>query len=138
MLGFRLIAVLCLAAFAGCSGGPRLVPVTGKVTVNGKPAEGAIVMFHPEDATQNTSSATATADGTLKPFTNGEPGLIVGRYKVTLTYPDPSKKPTQAQLMMGTADVGPDLLKGKYASKANTTLSIEVTSSSTTFGPFEL
>lgn len=139
MRGILLLLVLVsLVAFTGCSSSPRLVPVTGKVTVGGKPAEGAVVMFHPEDATQTTSSATATADGTLSPSTNAVPGLIVGKYKVTVTYPDPTKKPTPAQLMMGTADAGPDLLKGKYGSKATTTLSIEVTPTSKTFGPFEL
>lgn len=138
MRGIQLFGLLCVVVIGGCSGGPRLVPVTGKVTVGGKPAEGAVAMFHPEDARLTTSSATASADGTLTPVTNSQPGLIVGKYKVTLTYPDPSKKPTPAQLMMGTADAGPDLLKGKYGSKATTTLSIEVTPTSKTFGPFEL
>ena len=138
MRSMGLFLALCLIVVCGCSRGPRLVPVTGKVTVAGKPAEGAIVMFHPNDATLPTGSATAAADGTISPFTNSEPGLMEGSYKVTIMYPDPSKKPTQAQIMMGTADVGPDLLKGKYASKGTTTLTAEVNASSNSLPPFEL
>lgn len=138
MRSVGLALALVMIILSGCSKGPRLVPVTGKVTVGGKPAEGAIAMFHPDDAQLPTSSATATADGTLNPYTNSEPGLMEGHYKVTITYPDPTKKPTQAQIMMGTADVGPDLLKGKYGAKATTPLSADVKAGVTTLPPFEL
>jgi hypothetical protein len=138
MRSVGLALALTLVVLCGCSKGPRLVPVTGKVTVGGKPAEGAVAMFHPDDSTLPVSSATATADGTLSPYTNSQPGLMEGHYKVTITYPDPTKKPTQAQIMMGTADVGPDLLKGKYGSKTTTTLSADVTAGMQTLPPFEL
>ena len=136
---FRL-ALLLIALFtvSGCDSSPKRIPVTGAVTVNGKPAEGAMVMFHPADEKATTASAIAEADGSFKVISDGEPGLVQGNYKVTVIWPDPTKKPTQAQIMMGTAEPGPDLLKGKYSSKATTSLSAEITAASTKLPPFEL
>ncbi len=102
----------------GCGpGGPKLVPATGSVTVKGKPAAGAVVMFHPSDNKLPTASGVVGSDGTFKLMSNGEVGIIAGDYQVTLTWPDPSKKPTEAQIMMGTAEPGPDLLKASTRPK---------------------
>ena len=136
-MNFKHLLILTLLV-GGCSSADRLIPVTGKVNVNGKPAEGAVLMFHPADVSKATASAIAEADGGFKIFSNGESGLVQGKYQVTVIYPDPAKKPTQAQIMMGTADVGPDLLKGKYASKTATTLTAEITQASTALPAFEL
>lgn len=128
-----LFGVVC-----GCNSGTSLIPVDGTITVGGKPAEGATLMFHPADPKDATGSAVAEVDGTYKVVTGGEPGLVKGKYTVTVTYPDPTKKPTQAQIMMGTAEPGPDLLKGKYSSKATSPLSVEITSASSKLQPFDL
>ncbi len=106
--------------------------------VKGKPAEGAVLMFFPSDPKITTASAVAETDGTFKVFSDGEAGLVVGKYQVTISWPDPTKKPTQAQMMMGTGELGPDLLKGKYSSKDTSTLSVEITPTSKTLPPFEL
>jgi hypothetical protein len=137
----KFASAMCLAAmvvFSGCNNGPKLVPVSGSITVNSKPAEGALIYFHPSSETEPTASGVAAADGSFEPMTNGEKGLFVGSYKVTVIWPDPSKKPTPAQLMMGTAEVGPDLLKGKYAAKKDTTLNVEVKSDTKTIPAFNL
>jgi hypothetical protein len=136
---FRCALLLCtFLALGGCDSAPTRVPVTGSVSVNGKPAEGAILMFHPSDPKEATASAVAEADGSYKIVSGGESGLIQGKYQVTVIWPDPSKKPTQAQIMMGTAEPGPDLLKGKYSSKTTSPLSAEITSTSAKLPPFEL
>ncbi len=132
-----LAAIVCLG-FLGCSASSKLVPVNGAVSVKGKPAEGAIIMFHPGDPTLATASAVAEADGNFKIVSGGEPGILPGQYKVTVMWPDPTKQPTQAQIMMGTGEPGPDLLKGKYSSKSVTTLTADITSSTTTLPPFDL
>ena len=123
---------------SGCSQAPKLYLVTGTVTVKGKPAVGAIVNFHPDDSAIETASAVADSEGSFKPISHSLTGLRAGRYKVTVIWPDPSKKPTESQIMMGTADVGPDLLKGKYSLKSSTTLTAEISDSTTTLPPFEL
>ena len=132
---FLIVALLSV----GCGkSGPKLIPATGSVTVKGQPAGGVFILFHPSDIKQATASAVTEADGTFKLSSNGEPGILEGKYQVTLTWPDPSKKPTEAQIMMGTAEPGPDLLKGKYATKTASTLSAEITANSVKLPPFEL
>ena len=122
----------------GCSSAPKLYVVTGTVTVNGKPAEGAIINFHPDDNSVDTASAVADSTGAFKPISQSLPGMRAGHYKVTVIWPDPSKKPTESQKMMGTMDVGPDLLKGKYSLKSSTTLSADITDRTTSLPPFAL
>jgi hypothetical protein len=82
-----------LAAFvlaAGCSG-PKLVPVTGKVTMNGRPLKNVRVDFHPDpdQGTKGPSSSGVTdADGNFTLASTGSgnaPGAVVGHHRVILT-----------------------------------------------------
>ncbi len=126
-----LIFLLCF--IVGCESGSKLVPATGKITVDGKPAEGAVILFHPEGSNEikSVSSAVSKADGSFVPVTDSEPGIPVGSYKLSVNWPDASVKPTETQLMMGTAEPGPDLLKGRYISKDKSKLTTEVTATTT-------
>lgn len=137
---FAPVACLSLVLlFLGCGpSGPQIVHVVGSITVGGKPAEGAILYFHPATDALSTASATAKPDGTFVVMYNSAEGIPVGKYKVTAIWPDPAKKPTQAQLMMGTAEVGPDLLKGKYATKAGTSLEVDITGQTKELPAFNL
>ena len=81
---------------------------------------------------------TADSTGAFKPISQSLAGMRAGHYKVTIVWPDPSKKPTEAQKMMGTADVGPDLLLGKYSLKSSTSLTVDITDSTTALPPFAL
>ncbi len=144
-LSSRFPAIRCLALIlaismtAGCNSGPKLMPVTGSVTVKGKPAEGAVILLHPENKELTTASGVADAQGAFKLVSGPDsPGVQTGKYKVTITWPDPAIKPTKAQLMQGLFEPGPDLLKGKYATKDKTTLSVEVTVETTALPPYEL
>ncbi len=136
-LNLALCASLCMY-LTGCDAGTRLVPVTGSISVKGKPAAGASILFHAEDPAAQTVSAVTAEDGTFSLMSGTEPGIAPGNYVVTVTWPDASKKPTSAQIMMGTADAGPDLLKGKYATKSASTLKVEITTSTTALPAFEL
>lgn len=131
--------VCLLSVVAGCEAGSKLVPVTGKITVDGKPAEGAVILFHPDgNQVMSVSSAVANADGSFSPVTDSEPGMPVGRYKVSVNWPDPSVKPTENQIMMGNAEPGPDLLKGRYISKDKSNLTAEVSATTTELPPLTL
>lgn len=133
-----LLIVVCLFT-GGCSSAAKLIPVSGSVTVKGKPAEGAVVLFHPEgNPTGMTASGVAGADGSFALVSATETGVAAGKYKVTIIWPDASKKPTPSQIMMGTAEDGPDLLQGKYASRDKSPLTAEVTATTTKLPPFEL
>lgn len=78
----------------GCSSGDRaLAPVTGKVTLDGKPLSGGGVTFQPIAAAGSTSAgrgSVAYCDGegnfTLKTI-DGHPGAVVGAHRVRIYGP---------------------------------------------------
>jgi len=131
--------VLLSTLVAGCNSGNDLVSVTGMITVDGAPADGAIILFHPEPSEKKTvSSAVANSDGTFSPVTDSETGLPVGRYRLTILWPDPAQRPTEQEIMLGSDKTGEDLLKGRYVSKEKSTLTAEVTSTTTALTPLTL
>lgn len=83
-----VIGFLLVGTTLGCGGGvqkeviPPLVPVTGTVKLDGKPAEGVTVTFVPAANNKgNPSSGVTNAEGkyTLV-YRNGAPGVAVGDY----------------------------------------------------------
>jgi hypothetical protein len=82
----RIAAVSIFLCFiAGC-GDPPLYPITGKVTLAGKPFERLLVYFHPADgkATAFTMGVGETAaDGTLSMRSTAGNGLAKGKYRVS-------------------------------------------------------
>ncbi|HAC93029.1 MAG TPA: hypothetical protein DCF63_20720 [Planctomycetaceae bacterium] len=123
----------------GC--GEPLIQVSGSVLVDGKPAEGAVVLFHPDGNDIGTvSSAVAGPDGKIAPVTDMKPGMLAGDYRVTVTWtgpPKPSKGNSPFWGMGNDADL-PDKLKGKYVSKEKSGLTATVESSTLELQPFEL
>ena len=90
-------AVLLTSAMAGlvlsvsgCGGSnrPSTQPVSGVVTMDGKPVPGATVVFHPVDTAVGVS-ALGTADGggryTLTTYDTGD-GAVAAAYKVTVSH----------------------------------------------------
>ena len=78
------MVVLLAAILAGCGGGSQVAPVTGRVTLDGRPLEHADVMFQP-DGSQRPSIGRTDADGryTLA-YKRGQPGAIVGEHSVRI------------------------------------------------------
>ncbi len=85
----RVLLALVLAALlpvAGCgqSDHPPLGRVSGKVTLNGKPLPGALVIFHPPKG--HISCDTTDAEGHYDlVFMREEHGAIVGKHRVEIT-----------------------------------------------------
>jgi hypothetical protein len=84
----------------GCGpSGPTLVPVKGKLTVNGQPydpktQEEVMVILHPTDGTGTTFPAVFADDGSF--FVPGveQRGVPPGKYKIALDrYENPDKQP---------------------------------------------
>lgn len=82
--------VLGTLAVAGCGGGPKLAPVSGIVTVDGKPYPNAVVSFQPVamkngDNPGRGSVGKTDKDGkfTLK-YEGQEPGAVVGKHVVRI------------------------------------------------------
>lgn len=86
-LAFLTATLASLAAGCGTKETPRY-PVTGKVLFEGKPAEHAMVVFHPVGASgPDTVKPTAKVgpDGTFKlPAQHADDGAPAGEYKVSV------------------------------------------------------
>jgi len=135
-LSFVLLALLLTTA---CSSGPKLYPVSGKVTVKGQPAVGATVMFFPSGGEKGASPSTGVcgADGTFTLSTGTGDGAPAGDYVVTVSWPDPKAKVSEQAKMMGMAGDAPDLLNGAY-SKDRTSLKATVKPEKNELDPFEI
>lgn len=88
-LTFALAAALVAAA--GCGGdGPKYVPVSGVVKVDGQPYANAVVSFQPVGGKENAtpgrgSSALTDANGRYSLLVDdGTTGAAVGRHKVRI------------------------------------------------------
>src|SRR5262245_18422913 len=96
--------ILCsLLGALGCSGeGYKVAPVSGRVTLDGKPLAGAHVHFAPV-ATKGkidpgpTSQGKTDADGryTLSLDTSCRPGAVVGHHKVYIITVDTQAGPAE-------------------------------------------
>lgn len=84
--GKRLVALVVLfAAVVGCQQvGPELGTVTGTVTMDGQPLEGATIAFHP--ATGRASIGSTDSQGKYElGFTMNEKGALLGKHTVRIT-----------------------------------------------------
>ncbi len=87
----------CLLAFSGCAGSGH-VPVSGVVTLNGKPLADALVSFQLLVETEDPLKATPRATGrtnesgryTLK-SPPGNNGALPGKYKVVIALNEPDQ-----------------------------------------------
>ena len=71
--------------FLGCSDGPELGIVTGKVLQQGKAIPFAYVEFQPIDPRGTYGAAYTTVDGSYNiRFTEDRDGALIGKHKVTV------------------------------------------------------
>jgi len=130
--GTFYLAALCAAVFCGC-GGPEYDtipthPVTGRITVNGVPARGAIVRLHPKTTQPGTKyplmpSGTANAEGVFQLTTyEGPDGAPAGEYVVTVEWPDRDWRPPGG----GFPPPPPDRMKGRFADPKRSTIEVQV------------
>ncbi|MFM7317304.1 MAG: hypothetical protein ACKO5E_10185 [bacterium] len=120
-------------------GPPKLVPVSGKVTHEGKPLAGAVVVFNPSGTEGNLSIGETDANGEFKLSHMNFPGCSAGQYKVGVSLKLNSKGKTvslseQSALApsaetMRAVEVIPD----QYSSLGKTTLTAIVKPEGGTF-----
>lgn len=89
---FHGLLVVGLMLLAGCGGGPKLVSVSGRVTMGGKPLANATVIFEPIAAAAGTEAGggaygRTNADGrySLKYVLDDRAGAVAGEHRVTIT-----------------------------------------------------
>jgi hypothetical protein len=131
--------LLGLAALTGCGGGAagKVVPVTGKITLDGEPLTAGTITFEPDDSKGNKSKSPAggmvDASGNYKLFTSGKEGAVVGWYKVGVSpvgmqMGGMAPLPESGKLTDPNKNVGPSggAVNKKYQLPATSGLSIEV------------
>jgi hypothetical protein len=139
--GFKafVLSVVALATFSGCGDGKLpLYPVAGSVTVDGKPAEGAMVIFCPVEG------SSAPELQRERPFGNTGPdgkfvvttflkddGIPVGEYKVLIQWNAPGAAYDERS---GSRD----RLRGKYMNLQNTQLTATIAEDTVELPPFDL
>lgn len=92
-LPFAITLACCLPALTGC-GGPKLVPVNGTVTIDGKPVDGATVTFVSDDGKHSFSGST-DASGNYSLQEGEKTGAYPGSYKV-IVIKNPHKATAEA------------------------------------------
>jgi hypothetical protein len=137
----RWLPLLFVILGISCSSG--LNSVEGKVLYKGKPAKGAIVIFHPKgDNTINARKPSGYTDEegvfTLS-STPGKPkdGAVAGEYAVTIEWPE-EPKDAKPKFSTEPAPPPPDRLEGRYADQKKSGLSAVITSGPNRLPPFEL
>ena len=141
-----IMLMVLLPLVSGCGpDGPDMkpvYPVYGSVLVNDKPAEGAVVMFHPLPIESGRfemirSRGTVTADGTFQLTTyNTDDGAPEGDYAVTVYWPgDRGGRPDPND---ESSDLPPDRLGLRYADAATSNIKVHVAAPETRLDPFEL
>jgi hypothetical protein len=86
-------------AICGCGDSFQLVPVTGKVTVGGKPLASGMVSYRPDRKAGNKFGGEPLGEiknGVYTLETRGKPGAPVGKYRVVVapSGPPDNTKPT--------------------------------------------
>lgn len=83
---FAVLLSVSLLFVSGCGGPDRLplIPVSGTVTMDGKPLEKISVTFHPE--TGRSASGVTDAEGKFRLTTyDTNDGAVIGKHKVSLS-----------------------------------------------------
>jgi hypothetical protein len=138
----RLLFLVCaLLLAAGCNSKAKFAPVSGKVTLDGKPLANATVSFQPiaeeESAIAGVGSTGKTNENGEFALTaaTGEKGAVVGKHRVVIT---------KVEEQGGTGDERPprggwpqkDKIPSKYNSESKETF--DVPSGGTTAANFNL
>ena len=110
------LALLVGLAAAGCGGGPTIAPVSGKVTLDGKPYRDAVVSFQPvgskDSPNPGRGSAGVTNDkGEFTLLYDGQKnGAVVGPHRVRIFTRVPVEAPPEDTKSESVPGKGP----GKY------------------------
>ncbi|MFN3149876.1 carboxypeptidase-like regulatory domain-containing protein [Bremerella sp.] len=91
----RSTFLLTLALVLGCSNAApsNVADVSGIVTVDGKPAPGAMVSFSPTSEGRTSFGLTDDTGHYHLVYTNEIPGALVGEHKVSINNTPPPGKP---------------------------------------------
>jgi len=136
----------CLLVFTGC-GDDRVAryPVSGQVLVDGKPAQGAIVIFCPVQGSEEVmrerpfSSTDAEGRFELRTLEPGD-GAPAGDYKVMVRWPMAGNADSEnrGDDQRGGPAAGNDRLRNRYVNPDRSGITATVTEGTNELPPFEL
>lgn len=136
-----LSVTLTLLSLSGCGTdkGIDVEPVTGRVTYNGEPLEGALIMFKPTSENARVASGYTRDDGSFELATSGatSSGAMPGDYDVLISKVvelDAEGKPVEYSAQDYNPAAGPQqrtarksMIPAKYNDSASPLLSATVT-----------
>jgi hypothetical protein len=128
---------IALATAAGCgqSAPPRVpvFPVEGRVEVNGRPADGALVVLHPKtDTSLPAARAQVKSDGTFTAMTyQPADGAAEGDYIVTVEWYKPVQK-------RGEWEQGPNLVAAKFGRPQTSQIEVHVAAQANQLPPIKV
>ncbi len=129
------LAVLLIQGCGEVEPGPPIHPVSGTVFVDGVPATGAEVVFHPADKRQDASPqpvAVVDLDGGFKPSTRlARDGAPAGDYVLTVVW-------RKAAKLADDDGGGADQLRGRYGDPGKSLLKATVKAGDNVLPPIEL
>lgn len=123
---FRFVPLILLTIFTGCSKSDfqyaQLYQAKGSLTINGKPAEGAMLIFVPvepgllidERGTRPHAYVDANGEFQVTTYQEGD-GIPIGQYRVGLIW---ENKPNSSSSW--------DKLQGKYVNPDSTQILVSV------------
>ena len=138
----RSLTSLALLAAAttlvGCEEDQQRVPthpVQGKVTFQGKPTPGAMLVLHPKTPTEPaapkpTGYVDETGNFVLNTY-GGNDGAPAGEFDVTIQWPKLVQRDGEMQ-------AGPNVLPIRYANPGESKLTVQIAAGQNQLPPFEL
>ena len=123
-----LVLLACLVGVSGCGrrpqGYPETAPVSGRVTLDGKPLAGATICFSPPEG--RSSSATTDQAGWYElSYAGRVKGAMPGRNRVTISKPVPDDPANLTQEERALLEAGEfslpfvELLPDRYRGKTS-------------------
>ena len=123
--GKALVVPALLAALGGCSRPPALHPVTGTVTVDGKPAARVLVLFYlvndPSPYPSPSSALTDDSGAFVLTTAKQSDGAVAGEYAVVCHWYNVRFSAEGEPVYSG-----PDKLAGRYANAKTTPLRVTI------------
>jgi len=130
------VALLVVASITGCTGDgvkpfPNMVPVSGTVTLKGKPLPQGTILLAPIDPLKGQSASGQIDDGKFTLSTTvSAPGVMIGKYQVRITSINGAPPVAAMPSKRSKNDVSANpasLIPAKYGDIKTSGLEVEVT-----------
>jgi len=102
-----VLLVLTLVPVAGCGNGSNLVPISGTVSVDGKPVSNGKIVFHPVNGERSGSGPIRKDGSYVVSYLEMGDGLPPGQYKVSIVSDKNNGEPSAPVLVVPSDPLDP-------------------------------